>query len=65
MGSIQCHDSIAQKPPSILDIGDVVQLDAGHASDPHGVFAHFFRLPSLKFPLAMPATNAPHLPHTL
>lgn len=40
MGGAQGHDSVAQEPSSVLEIGDVMQLDAGHASDPYGVFAH-------------------------
>ncbi|GAA0918975.1 hypothetical protein GCM10009549_36900 [Streptomyces thermoalcalitolerans] len=59
MGSVQRHDGIAQKPPGVLKVGDVVQLDAGHASDPHSVFAHLstFRL-ELPFDDAAPESTA-------
>src|SRR4051794_10438315 len=33
MGGFQRHDSVAEKPSSILEIGHVMQLDACYASD--------------------------------
>ncbi len=39
VGGPQCHRRVAQKRAGILKVGHVMQLDAVHAPDPHGVHA--------------------------
>jgi hypothetical protein len=48
VGGPQCHRRVAQKPAGILKVGHVMQLDAVHAPDPHGVSCSLIHLPDVR-----------------